>query len=153
MNELNLSGTELFDLMLSVLSQDKQTMKIQCLGNSMSPFIRDRNILTIRPFDRNKPVHKGDIVAVAIHDARRILVHRVIDFNEQRVLLKGDGNIENDGWFDIADILGIVQRIETESGVGYTPRHWQNAVIAMGSRFNVIRHMFLPGLKFLKAVR
>ncbi len=151
MQELNLTGRDLYSLMVSFF-KDKKTckMKIQCLGNSMAPFIIDKNILIIEAADKSKAMHKGDIVVAALHDKKQILIHRIIQINGQRCLIKGDNNNRADGWFCKKDLLGIVRRVETQSGIGYTPKSWQNFFIAMGSRFNILKQALLPGLGFLK---
>lgn len=154
MEELSLSGENLYDLMNSFFKEGCDcSMKIQCKGNSMAPFLRNKNIVTIDPLNRKFSPKKGDIVAVAVHAKKRIMVHRIIRTDPPRYLIKGDNNTQSDGWFQANDILGIIHKIETTTGCGYTPKRWQNIIISMGSRFNILKHAFLPGLKFLKEVR
>lgn len=151
MGELSLSGQDLYDLMVSFLKDDQNcNMKIQCRGNSMAPFIRDKNLLTLKPVNKSQSLKNGDIVVVAIHDKKRIIIHRIITVTPHTCLVKGDNNKTSDGWFHKKDIIGVVQKIESQAGIGYSPKPYQNFVIALGSKFNVIKQAFLPGLNFLK---
>ena len=154
MEELSLSVKDLYELMGSFLSEGHDCrLKIQCTGASMTPFIRNKNIVTIKPLNNTQTLKNGDIVVAAVHDKKRIIIHRIIAITPQKYNLKGDNNKISDGWFHKKDILGIVEKIETTTGFGYTPKHWQNLIIALGSRSNILKHALLPGLKFLKEMR
>ncbi len=159
MKELILSGQDLYNLMISLLNRNQAKgnqvkrnqeckLKILCRGNSMAPFIRDKNILTLESKDENQAFKKGDIVVTAVHKRKRILIHRIINVHDDKYLIKGDNNKESDGWFEKEDLLGIVHKIENQSGVGYHPKPWQNYLIALASKFNLLRQLLLP-VRFL----
>ena len=79
MEELTLSGNDLYELMGSFHRTGSGCrMKIQCPGYSMSPFIKDRNSVTIKPLENGLSPKFGDIVAIAVHDRKKIVVHRII---------------------------------------------------------------------------
>ena len=138
MEELTLSGTDLYELIGSFFTaRPGCRLKIQCLGYSMSPFIKDRNRVTIKPLEKDLPLKFGDIVAIAVHDRKKILVHRIIKVAVPKYLIKGDNNTGADGWFDKKDILGVVENIDMKSGFAYSPKRWQSIIIALASRFNV----------------
>lgn len=147
MPELRFSGQDLYDLMISVLN-DNHNMKIQCRGNSMAPFIKDRNILTLNPAEKNHSFQIGNIVVIAIHDKKRILIHRIVAVTSDKYLVKGDNNSTSDGWFNKKDILGTVKKIKTNTGFEYSPKPWQNLIIALGSKNNIIKKSLLPTIKF-----
>lgn len=154
MEELRLSCEDLYELMGSFLKGSLNCrMKIQCLGCSMAPFIKDRDIVTLKPLDKDSSLNKGDIVAVAVHHGKRIVIHRIINANPPRYRIKGDNNRVCDGWFHKDDIFGVVERVEKTDGSGYTPKQWQNLIIAAGSRVNILKDLFSPGLKLLKSMR
>ncbi len=137
MEELSLSGEDLYELMESFLTTGLQSsMKIQCMGWSMSPFIRNENSVTLRPLDESRSLKNGDIVAAAVRDRRRVIVHRIIKSAPPEYLIKGDNNSTSDGWFSKNDILGLVERIENKNGFSYSPKRWQNIIIALASRVN-----------------
>ena len=138
MEELTLSGTDLYELMGSFFR-----------GFSMSPFIKDRNSITIKPVEKELSPKLGDIVAIAVHDRKKILVHRIVKVAGPQYLTKGDNNAIVDGWFDRKDILGVVENIAMQSGFVYCPKRWQNITIALASRFNV----FALGRSFYHIVK
>ena len=124
----------------------------------MAPFIRNNNIVTIKkPADKTQSLKNDDIVVAAYpnikSDKKRIIIHRIIAIAPEKYLLKGDNNKDSDGWFLKSDILGVVENIETNKGFNYTPKRWQNIIIALSSRINILKKTLLPGLKFLKEVR
>ncbi len=124
-------------------------MKIQCRGGSMSPFIRNEASVTLRPLDENRSLKNGDIVAAAIRDKRRVIVHRIIKVTASGYLIKGDNNTTIDGWFCRKDILGVVEKVESKNGFGYSPKRWQNIFIALASRTNILhnRRFFCHNIK------
>ncbi len=128
-------------------------MKIQCMGTSMSPFIKDKRLVTLRPVDHCTPLATGDIVAAAVHPEKKIIIHRIVTATPQKFLLKGDNNSAFDGWFAKEDIMGVVKKIEDQNGSGYTPGKYQGKLVALASRTNILQHTLLPGLRFLKACK
>ena len=139
MAELRLSGEDLYEMMGSFLQSDIDCrMKIQCIGYSMVPFIRDKSILTLKPVNNKRLIRNGDIVVTAIHEERKIIVHRIIKITLHEYLIKGDNNRNSDGWFNKKNIIGVVEKIENKPGLSYSPRHWQNKIIALASRTNVL---------------
>ena len=157
MPELSLKSRDIHDLLTSSLklagpvNVEPFNIKIECLGNSMAPFIRHKNLLTISPAGNpNIPIRTGDIVVAANRKKARIIIHRIIQIKTDHYLLKGDNLKNPDGWFNRSDIIGKIIKIENKYGRGYTPRSWQNRIIALASRFNAIRSRLLPGLSFLK---
>ncbi len=77
-------------------------------GNSMRPFIHDRDQLTISPL--STPPKLGEVVLC--HVAPFGFVHRVIDLDDKKgVRLQGDNLSQPDGWFDRALIVGKVTAI------------------------------------------
>lgn len=146
-----LTDEDLYELVESFFREEPdRRLKIQCLGFSMTPFIRNKNIVTLKPVSDRQDLKTGDIVAVVVHGKKQILIHRIIASYRTNYLIKGDNNKFSDGWFNKDDVLGVVERIENSAGAGYRPKHWQNMFIAIGSRANVLKHAFLPGLNFLK---
>ncbi len=141
MEELSLSGKDLYDLMVSwfVGEGDRCAMKINCKGGSMSPFIRENSTVTIKPVNTSRCLKKGDIVALAVHNRKRIIVHRIVRLSSISCFLKGDNNRNGDGWFERKDILGKVGQIEMQSGFKYTPKSWQNLILAWASQAGLMR--------------
>ena len=83
--------------------------KFTATGMSMSPFICDGDSLIIEPL--KKIPAAGDIVAF-INPARGyLIIHRVIEKQNEQYLLKGDNVYSYDGYCEKKDIHGIVKKI------------------------------------------
>ena len=109
MEELSLSGEDLYDLMKSFFKDGLDCrMKIQCKGGSMAPFIRNKNIVTFKPLNSKLLLKHGDIVVAAVHDKKRITIHRIISATPGQYQLQGDNNKVADGWFLTKDILTTI---------------------------------------------
>ena len=112
-NELALSGTGAAKLLKAVIERGKP-FKFKARGWSMSPFIRDNDILTLSPTPKTFP-QKGDVVAVIDPDTEKLLVHRIVGINNGRYWIKGDNlDKEDPGSFDIDGIYGRVTRVERD---------------------------------------
>ena len=108
---LSLSGPALLELVREVLAKGVP-FRFRAKGWSMSPFIRDGDVILIAPFSNTRP-RLGDVVAVNHPETGRLVVHRVIGKNHQSCLIQGDNlSGENDGWVPMEKIMGRVTRVE-----------------------------------------
>ena len=82
-------------------------------GDSMSPFIRHGDNITVRPLDR--PLRVGDVVLVRSAGGGA-LVHRVVSVRHGTLVTRGDASGVNDPPCRLEDVLGRVVRVE---GKGY----------------------------------
>jgi len=108
--DLPLSGDSLTDLMKAVLAKGKP-FRFRARGFSMSPFIKDGDMVTIRPPDGASP-RTGDVAAFIHPESGKAAVHRVVREKSGRFSLKGDNTFEADGDLAAGDILGIVSKVE-----------------------------------------
>nr|WP_279615074.1 S24/S26 family peptidase [Desulfospira joergensenii] len=136
----------------AVLAADPSNrVKVKGHGLSMSPFIRDHNVIVLKPNTSDTQIKFGDIVAIFNKDQTRILIHRVIGKNKNRILIKGDNNIRPDGWYSKQDVLGIVDGIIGKGLIfKYTPL--VNIPAAIGSRTGLFNRILFPVLKHLKKI-
>ena len=96
--------------MLSSVVERGVPFRFRASGMSMSPFVRSGDVLTISPLAG--PLQLGDIVAFRDSASGRFAVHRVVDLENQGLLIKGDNCAEPDGWMAPEAILGRVTRVE-----------------------------------------
>ena len=108
--ELPLSNSGQLELMRG-LSEHGASVRTRVRGASMSPVIHDGDILTIAPLAGADPA-VGDIVAVAVPDSQRLIVHRVVRRTATAWVVRGDNCPIQDGLFSAADVLGRVIRVE-----------------------------------------
>jgi signal peptidase I len=109
--DLTLPNPVVRDLMLTVL-QKGRPFRFRALGSSMSPFIRDGDVLIIQPKSGKKP-GLGQVVAFILPESGLLMVHRVIQQRGPHFLVQGDnlpGHI--DGMLTEDDILGTVTEVK-----------------------------------------
>lgn len=110
--DLALSSSALVELMKEVLKRGLP-FKFQARGWSMTPFIRDGDVITIIPYSHDKP-RLGEIAAFIHPESGKLAVHRIIGKNSLACLIRGDNvsGIINDGWIPKEKILGKVNQVE-----------------------------------------
>jgi phage repressor protein C with HTH and peptisase S24 domain len=110
--DFTLSGESLTDILRAVLGQGKP-FRFRARGLSMSPFIRDGDVVTIRPLGRTRP-RTGDIAAFLYPGTDKVAVHRIVREKSGRYSLKGDNAPGIDGSLPLDRILGKVTRVERD---------------------------------------
>jgi hypothetical protein len=108
--ELPLSAESLTELMRAVLDAGKD-FRFRAKGFSMSPFIRDGDVLTVKPL-RGAAPRKGDVVAFLHPGTGTVAVHRVVRVDSGLFYLKGDNAPDGDGGLSPESLLGRVIRVE-----------------------------------------
>jgi signal peptidase I len=109
---LSLSGPALLDLLRAVLDK-RVPFRFTARGFSMSPFIKDGDVVTVSPC-APRAIRYGDVVAFVNPCHERLAVHRVVGISQDARLIKGDNTPEEDGWIPPARILGRVTRVERD---------------------------------------
>jgi hypothetical protein len=111
MHELTLSRDDFGALSAAVLEHGN-SLRFRACGNSMRPFIRDGDVLLVRPGLETRP---GDVVLCRARDGR-ILAHRVARVHRQSrphtILLHGDACPWPDGLVPLENVLGRVVAVE-----------------------------------------
>jgi signal peptidase I len=146
-HELKLSGSDLHGIMFSVLEKGT-AFRFRAKGVSMSPFIRNGDILTIARLD-DGGARPGDIVVVN-HAGRSVIVHRVIKASAKDIILKGDNCSIADGTFVYTSIVGKVTTIERDGRkVGFHSGS-TGRLIAFVSATGLLNGVLLPFLRRMK---
>lgn len=154
--ELAISSEDLQELMQDVLAKGA-AFHFRAKGWSMSPFIKDGDVITIAPLSQEK-LAVGKVVAFIQPASGHLAVHRVIGRKGSVFLIQGDNAIgQPDGWVHQLDILGCVTRVERNGrriflGLGLerylvavlSRNGWLDAVL---NRLRVLKGLFLnrPG--------
>lgn len=113
--DLPLSGQALLELMQAVLSKDRP-FRFCARGWSMTPFIRDGDVITVVPLQQTLP-RVGEVVAFMRPQGGNLVVHRVVARRAEAVLIQGDNQGANgldysDGIIPQENLLGRITRIE-----------------------------------------
>lgn len=80
-------------------------------GFSMSPFIKDGDVITITPKEKI-PIRPGDIAAFVNPRTERLVIHRIIIKKGDYFVPRGDNTPQGDGLIPLANLLGRVIRVE-----------------------------------------
>jgi hypothetical protein len=93
---------------LKQLNRGSDLIRLPVVGNSMTPMLKDRDILVIS-FAPQGRLACGDII---VWGMRELITHRVILARHHRVYTKGDALYWIDPAISHNDILGIVKQID-----------------------------------------
>ena len=101
---LIIPNAELFAVARDMLLEGK-SVRIAVNGESMLPFFRSGSTITLRPLQEGDIRKYNVVMADAGH---AFVVHRIIEVNEEDVLLFGDGNIKRGERVKRQQIYGVV---------------------------------------------
>jgi len=145
--ELSLSSRQLEELMRGVLGKGA-SFRFRCKGFSMSPFIKDGDVLTIAPLQGSSPGF-GEVVVLTHPSTGKIVIHRVIKKRGGAYLTKGDNIPEADGLIAKTNILGRVTKVERNGAkflLGLGPERF---LIAFLTRWRLLP-LLAPVWRFLR---
>ena len=135
------------ELMIPLLAAG-QEFRFRARGASMSPFIRDGDVLTVSPLAIGEP-RVADVVAVFDAEKAELIIHRVIDRRRSSWLIRGDNTDEADGYFEADAILGKVRRVERQGLETHLPIGPFRFLIAALNRTQILR----PALNLFRRAR
>jgi signal peptidase len=134
----HLSGSEVLpELVKDILSKGVEC-RFQAKGHSMSPFIKDGDIVTISPLTRSSP-GLGDVVAFNHPETGKLFVHRIVLKKRDSYIVKGENAFEADGLIKKGNILGFVTRVE---------RKGKKVLLGLGPERFLIAFLTRRGLLF-----
>ncbi len=99
--------------MLQGLVEQGASLRTTVRGFSMSPFVKDMDVLIISP--PVKKIKVGDITAFRHPVNGRLTLHRLIRKTESGWLVRGDNCSRPDGIIQQQDILGVVVSARRDS--------------------------------------
>lgn len=133
--EISLSNQVITEL-LKVTLERRLPFRFKVKGFSMTPFIKDGDVVTIYPLS-NATVTLGMCVAF-ISESGRLAIHRIIGRRAGLYIIKGDNSSMIDGYFTQENILGYVSVIERNSKNFYPGLGREREVIAVLSRMRLL---------------
>ena len=116
---ISLSAPMVMDL-IEAVHEKGASFRFQARGYSMTPSIRDSDVITISPLKNIMP-RRGDVVAFRHPDRPQMLVHRVLHAREKKYYIKGDNSPEGDGWVPAENILGLITHVERRGKARFWP--------------------------------
>jgi signal peptidase I len=146
--DLFITGEILKDLMRDVLAKGAD-FKFRAKGFSMTPFIKNGDIVTITPLAKESP-SIGKVVAYTRSDSGQLVVHRVIGRQGSEYLIQGDNTTDHeDELIPSENMLGCVTLIERDSHRIYLGLGPERYLIAAMSR-NGLLYRVIEWLRVLK---
>jgi hypothetical protein len=117
-DEHNLSAPMMVSLLDGVVARG-HTFRFRAGGSSMFPFIRDGDVVSIKPLDHYRVPRLGDVLAFNRNpdeaSAAHLVVHRLVGRSAQGgYMLRGDHHPpgHSDGMISPVALLGIVTGVE-----------------------------------------
>lgn len=108
--ELHLSNQGQLALLQGV-AEKGASLRTTVRGFSMTPFIRDEDVVTIAPMN-GQPPRVGEVVAFSHPGCGRLVIHRVVARAGQGWLVRGDNCPEPDGVVEVGHVHGRVVAVE-----------------------------------------
>ena len=109
---ISLSTPVIMEL-IEAVHEKGASFRFQARGYSMTPAIRDGDVITVAPL-KNIKIGRGDVLAFRHPERPQLLVHRVLRKKEKCYFIKGDNCSDADGWIPAENILGIVTCVERQ---------------------------------------
>jgi len=134
-------------LMAAVLDKNVP-FRFAAPGFSMSPFIRDGDMITMVP----GRFRSGDVVAFVNPCRGKLTVHRIVHVSRAGYLLKGDNTPETDGRLPRSNIIGRVVRVEHQGRQVRLGLGMERIVIAFLSRRNWLTPLLRTVWRVVKPV-
>jgi len=139
---LSLSGPALNELLRSVLDKGAP-FRFRAKGFSMSPFIKDGDIVTVSRLSGASP-GLGDVVAFLHPGTEKLVIHRIVGKNSKSYIIKGDNMSQGDGPVTEADIMGRVIRVERNGKKVFLGLGPEKFLIAFLTRSGLFLHFLIP---------
>ena len=137
--ELQVSSAAQLEL-LEELTRHGAALRTEVRGTSMSPFIQDRDVVTISPLGRREP-QLGDVLAIGMQMPKRLVIHRVVARARAGLLTKGDNLRAPDAIVERDLVLGRVVRVERNGRDVGCVAGWRASLVAALSRADLLRHL------------
>ena len=133
--ELHLSNQGQLELLRGI-RQSGASLRTPVHGWSMTPFVRDGDVVTIAPVGAVGP-RPGDVLAVELAPGSLLVIHRVVGRANGAWLMRGDNAVAPDGVVPREQVLGRVVRVQ---------RHGREVRLGLGRERVVIAALSRAGV-------
>lgn len=141
--ELSLDTEACADVIRSALAK-KANLRFQVKGFSMSPFIKDGDVITLSLLPEGR-IGLGRSIAFTRPPDKKLVIHRLVRVRKKpqvRYITKGDNADKPDCLISRTDMLAYVKKVERGGRIILFGTGPERRVIAYLSRRNVLRALF-----------
>jgi len=138
------------ELVKDILSKGVEC-RLQVKGYSMSPFIKNSDVVTISPMVDSSP-GLGDVIAFIHPKTEKLLIHRVVWKRGDACLLKGESGLEPDGLIKKESILGFVTKVERKGKRIFLGLGSERFLIALLTRTNLLLPVLRPVWRIFRPI-
>jgi hypothetical protein len=149
-SELSLSGPALVQLLRAVLGKGVP-VRFRAKGFSMSPFIKNKDVVTLSPLKDASP-SVGDVIALVPQGTDKLCVHRVVGKKGDLWVTKGDNSSEADESVPIEGILGFATKVERDGKEVFLGLGPERFLIAFLGGRGLLLPLLLPVWKLLRVI-
>ena len=139
------------ELIMEVVSKGVEC-RLQARGYSMSPFIKDGDMITISPVSGSLP-RFGDVIAFIHPKTVKLLIHRVVWKCGDTCLVKGESALEPDGLIKKENVLGLVTKVERKGKGIFLGLGPERFLIALLTRTNLLLPILRPVSRIFRPIR
>ncbi len=139
---ISLSAPVIMEL-IEAVHEKGASFRFQASGYSMTPAIRNGDIITVSPLNDILP-RRGDVLAFRHPERPQMLVHRVLHTKVRKYFIKGDNCPEADGWIPAENILGLITKVERKGRVCFWPNR---SAPSRGSDFYLLFYPLWPPVR------
>jgi signal peptidase I len=136
-SDLPLSGRSLVAILRAVLDKGAPA-RFQAKGFSMSPFIKNKDVVTISPLKGKRP-GLGEIIAFVHKETDGLCIHRIVRKEGAFYITQGDNTPDTAEIVPAENILGCVSKVEREG---------KQVFLGLGPERYLIAHLGRRGLLF-----
>lgn len=147
----HLSGSEVLPGLVKDILGKGAECRLEVKGYSMSPFIKDGDIITISSAPGSLP-RLGDVVAFVHPRTEKLLIHRIVWKSREAYLLKGENAPEPDGLIKNENILGFVTKVERKGKNIFLGLGPERFLIALLSRKDYLLHVLRSAWRMLRPI-
>jgi signal peptidase I len=150
-HERSLGNRPFQELLIDVFRKGA-AFRFKAKGFSMSPFIKDSDVITVAPVSKHRP-RLGDVVVFINPDTEKLVIHRVVGKRDKyTVFTRGDNIPFQKHLVPLSQILGMVKRVERKGravALGLGP---EKALIALLSRQRLLLPLLVPAGRIIRLI-
>ncbi|MCX6558547.1 MAG: signal peptidase I [Candidatus Aminicenantes bacterium] len=140
--------------LVEAMHEKGASFRFQAKGYSMTPAIRDGDLITVSPLKDILP-QRGDVLAFRHPERPQMLVHRVLHKREKRYFIKGDNCPAADGWISVENILGLITKVERQDRARFWPNRssssfWTNFYLVFYPLWPPVRRILAKAMRRLR---